>query len=80
MQSPILCRRESVRMKKAVPVIIALGLIFLIVLGAFGYQAIQKYIPTKELADQTEVYRIEGNDVVLYYNYGRQEKIGRAHV
>ena len=60
-------------MKKAIPVIIAIGLIFLIVLGVFGYQAVQKYMPTKEAADLCEVYEIEGDDVALFYNYGRQE-------
>ena len=60
-------------MKKAIPIIIAIGLIFLIVLGVFGYQAVQKYMPTKEAADLCEVYEIEGDDVALFYNYGRQE-------
>ena len=60
-------------MKRAVPVIIAIGLIFLIVLGFFGYQAIQRYMPTKETADICEVYDVDGNDVALFYNYGRQE-------
>lgn len=63
-------------MKKAVPVIIAIGLIFLIVLGAFGYQAIQRYMPTKEPADLNEVYQVEGDNVALYYNFGRQEMQG----
>lgn len=60
-------------MKRMVPVIVAIGLIFLIVLGFFGYQVIERYIPTKEPADPEEVYEISGNDVALYYNYGRQE-------
>ncbi len=60
-------------MKKAVPVMIASGLIFVIVLGVFGYQAVQKYMPTKEMADLEEVYEIGGDRVALYYNYGRQE-------
>ncbi len=63
-------------MKKAVPVITAVGLIFLIVLGVFGYQAVQNYIPTKELANLNEVYEVSGDDVALYYNYGRQEILG----
>ena len=63
-------------MKRAVPVIIAIGLIFLIVLGVFGYQAIQRYMPTKEPADLNEVYQVEGDNVALYYNFGRQEMQG----
>lgn len=66
-------QKECGDMKKAIPVIIAIGLIFLIVLGVFGYQAVQKYMPTKEAADLCEVYEIEGDDVALFYNYGRQE-------
>ena len=60
-------------MKKAIPVIIAISLIFLIVLGVFGYQAVQKYMPTKETAVLSEVYEVEGDDVTLFYNFGRQE-------
>ena len=60
-------------MKRAIPIIIAIGLIFLIVLGVFGYQAVQKYIPTKETAVLSEVYNVEGDDVALFYNYGLQE-------
>lgn len=60
-------------MKRVIPVIIAIGLIFLIVLGVFGYQAVQKYMPTKERADLCEVYGVESDDVALFYNYGRQE-------
>ena len=60
-------------MKKAIPVIISISLIFLIVLGVFGYQAVQKYMPTKETAVLSEVYEVEGDDVTLFYNFGRQE-------
>ena len=60
-------------MKKAIPVIIAISLIFLIVLGVFGYQAVQKYMPTKETAVLSEVYEVEGDDVALFYNFGCQE-------
>lgn len=66
-------QKERGNMKRAIPVIIAIGLIFLIVLGVFGYQAVQRYMPTKEAADLCEVYEIEGDNVALFYNYGRQE-------
>lgn len=36
-------------MKKIMPVIAALGLIAVCVLGFFGYRAARKYIPTKEM-------------------------------
>ena len=60
-------------MKKAVPVIFAVGLIFLIVLGVFGYQAIQRYIPTTEPADLSELYQAEGNQIAVFYNYELQD-------
>lgn len=60
-------------MKKAVPVIFAVGLIFLIVLGVFGYQAIQRYIPSKEPADLSELYQAEGDQIAVFYNYELQD-------
>ena len=60
-------------MKKAVPVIFAVGLIFLIVLGVFGYQVIQRYIPTTEPADLSELYQAEGNQIAVFYNYELQD-------
>ncbi len=63
-------------MKRAIPVIAAISLNLLIVLGVFGYQKIQEYMPTKELANVSEVYEVSGDDVALYYNYGRQETLG----
>lgn len=63
-------------MKKAVPVIIAIGLIFLIVLGVFGYQAIQRYIPTKEPADLYEVYQVGEGKTAVFFNFERQDVQG----
>ncbi len=60
-------------MKKAVPVIFAVGLIFLIVLGVFGYHAIQRYIPSKEPADLSELYQAEGDQIAVFYNYELQD-------
>ncbi len=62
-------------MKKAVPVIVALSLIFMIVLGVFGYQAIQKYMPTKDPANITDVYGVEGNETAVFYGYDRLEDV-----
>ncbi len=62
-------------MKKAIPVIVALSLIFMIVLGVFGYQAIQKYMPTKDPANITEVYGVEGNEAAVFYGYKRLEDV-----
>lgn len=63
-------------MKRAVPVIIAIGLIFLIVLGFFGYQAIQRYIPTKEPADLREVYQVSDGGVAVFFDFERQDVRG----
>jgi len=58
-------------MKKAVPVIVALSLIFLIVLGVLGYQVIEKYMPTKDPADLVEVYGAEEGETTIFYEYER---------
>lgn len=60
-------------MKKAVPVIVALGLIFVIVLGFFGFQVVQKYIPTKEQADLNNVYQVDAAHSAVYLDFERQE-------
>ena len=62
-------------MKKAIPVIVALSLIFMIILGVLGYQAIEKYMPTKELANLAEVYPTDGNEVLVYYDYERVDGV-----
>lgn len=62
-------------MKKVIPVIVALSLIFMIVLGMFGYQAIQKYMPTKDPANLTEVYGVDKNEAAVFYGYERLEEV-----
>lgn len=69
-------RKEREQMKRAVPVIIAIGLIFLIFLGVFGYQAIQRYIPTKEPADLEEVYQVSDGRTAVFLNFERQDVQG----
>lgn len=56
-------------MKKAIPVIVALSLIFLIILGVLGYQVIEKYMPTKDPADLVEVYGVEDGETAVFYGY-----------
>lgn len=63
-------------MKKAAPVIFAVVLIFLIVLGVLGYQAIQRYIPTKEPSDLSELYQAEGDQIAVFLNYELQDAQG----
>ena len=62
-------------MKKAVPVIVALSLIFLIVLGVLGYQVIEKYMPTKDAADLVEVYGTDAGETAVFYGYERLEDL-----
>lgn len=63
-------------MKKAIPVFIAIGLIVLIALGVVGYKMVQKYTPTKERSDLSQVYETEGNETAILYNYVLQETKG----
>ena len=63
-------------MKKIMPVIAALGLIAVCVLGFFGYRAARKYIPTKEMADLKSFYGVSGEDTAILYNQELQEARG----
>lgn len=60
-------------MKKALPILVAVGLILLILAGVIGYQVIKKYTPTKELANLAELYEVTGDQVALVYNNEPQE-------
>ncbi len=63
-------------MKKLVPVFAAIGMIFVIILGFFGFKMIQKYTPSKELADLGGIYEASGNETAIIYNYELQEAQG----
>ena len=63
-------------MKKIMPVIAALGLIAVCVLGFFGYRTARKYIPTKEMADLKSLYEVSGEDTAILYNQELQEAKG----
>ena len=63
-------------MKKIMPVIAALGLIAVCVLGFFGYRAAGKYIPTKETADLKSLYEVSGEETAILYNQELQEARG----
>ena len=53
-------------MKKFIPAIVAIALIILVILGAFGVKLIDKYRYSKEQQDLNEYYNIEGeNDVAI---------------
>ena len=63
-------------MRKVVPVLVAVGLIILIVVGFVGFQVLDRYMPTKERADLAEVYDVSGDETAILYNYERQEQTG----
>ena len=63
-------------MKKAVPILIAVGLILLIVSGAVGFHLVQKYLPTKERADLTTLYQAKGNETAVFFNYELEDVKG----
>ena len=67
---------KRAQMKKIMPVIAALGLIAVCVLGFFGYRAARKYIPTKEMADLKSFYGVSGEDTAILYNQELQEARG----
>ena len=54
--------RETTRMKKIIPVFIALGLILVILLGVFGFQVLKKYIPSNDPSDLNAYYGVSGDE------------------
>ncbi len=63
-------------MKKLIPLFIAVGMIFVIILGFFGFKMVQKYTPSKEPADLSEIYGVSGDETAIIYNYEIQEAKG----
>lgn len=62
--------------RKAVPVLVALGLILLVTAGFFGIRLIERYIPSKEQSDIGKLLGIKGDEVALYLNEELQEEKG----
>ncbi|ADL02970.1 glycosyl hydrolase family 18 protein [Lacrimispora saccharolytica] len=62
--------------KKAVPVLAALGMILIVTAGFFGARFLERYIPSKEQADMTELLGVQGDEVALYLNEDLQEAKG----
>ncbi len=62
--------------RKAVPVFVALGLIFLVTAGFFGVRFLERYIPTKEQADLAGLLGVTGDEVALYLNEDLQDAKG----
>lgn len=62
--------------RKAVPVFVALGLIFLVTAGFFSIRFLERYIPTKERADLAGLLGVTGDEVALYLNEDLQDEKG----
>ncbi len=62
--------------RKAVPVLVALGLILAVIVGFFGVRFLERYIPTNEQADRTQLLGVKENEVALYLNEELQEAKG----
>lgn len=62
--------------RNAVPVFVALGLIFLVTAGFFSIRFLERYIPTKEQADLAGLLGVTGDEVALYLNDNLQEVKG----
>lgn len=62
--------------RKAMPVVAALGLILLIIAIFFGYRFLNRFIPSKEPADLSELLGIKENEVALYLNENLEEEKG----
>ena len=62
--------------RKAVPVMVALGLILLVLAGSFGVRFLERYIPSSEQADLTEIFGVTGDEVAVFLNENLQETKG----
>lgn len=62
--------------RKAVPVLVALGLIVFVVIGFFGIRFLNRYIPSQEQADIGEMLGVDQDEVALYLNEELQESKG----
>jgi spore germination protein YaaH len=62
--------------RKAVPVLVALGLMFILIFGFFGTRILERYIPTDEKADITQLLGVTDDKVALFLNEELQEEKG----
>lgn len=62
--------------RKAVPVFVALGLMFILIFGFFGSRILERYIPTDEKADITQLLGVTDKKVALFLNEELQEEKG----
>lgn len=62
--------------RKAVPVLVALGIMFILIFGFFGSRILERYIPTDEKADITQLLGVTDDKVALFLNEELQEEKG----
>lgn len=61
---------------KLMPFFIAIGLIILVIAGYFGIKLIDRFSPSKELADVSQVLGVKGDHAALFLNNELQERQG----
>lgn len=62
--------------QRLLPVILALSLIVLIIMGCVGMFMFQKYMPSKEVITKQELLNVGGNQVAVFLNGIQQETPG----
>lgn len=62
--------------EKRIPLLIAIGLIVLILLGTIVWEVAKRYIPTKEPADLGMVLGVSGEETAIFFNEELQEDKG----
>ena len=54
--------------RTVIPVLVVIALLFLIIAGVFAARYIDRYIPTKDMADIGEVLGVSGEEAAFFYN------------
>ena len=62
--------------RRAVPFLVALGLIVLVIIGFLGVRLVDKYTPSKEPADIEKLLGVSGDEVAIFLNEEQQEAKG----
>ena len=62
--------------RRAVPFLVALGLIVLVIIGFLGVRLIDRYTPSKEPADIEKLLGVSGDEVAIFLNEEQQEAKG----
>lgn len=58
------------------PLFVALGLIVMVLAAYLGYGLIDRYTPSKEQADISQVFQVQGDEIALFLNHQMAESKG----